>query len=404
MNAYSLFELSIILNLWFNYCNCKNGSLWGFIGFVDISFFTTRIIIQEVFGYLQKQPFNINLHGRLMKKLSFFIVPLFISLLFTSCDWFTSPEDLAPGRRDYVWEEDTIKVPEGHYTDMVRIWGYSPIDVWICGQAYISDHTIWHYDGTEWTNIDMNRFIIPFAVYGFSSNDVWIGTLESNIWHWDGYELQIYGNYTLPDYNDINIQNIWGPNPSEVFSVGYAKNNATGTTVGIIMKYNGTSWTFDQVYNNELTFLKIREYNNSGSFFVSSYVYSGVEMPYMLFSLHNNDLSIIFESNLYIDINEIEGNIYFGQGNQILKYNGSSFEVWRDFSNTNFLGRIWGRNESDFFTVNRDGLGHYNGTELITIYETNYRIENIQFFESDIFVLCHNNDTNRDIIIHGELD
>ena len=72
--------------------------------------------------------------------------------------------------------------------------------------------------------------------------------------------------------------------------------------------------------------------------------------------------------------------------------------VWKDFSETSHVGRVWGRSEKDFFTVGENGLNHYDGSNLITIYPTSMFINDVFVLESDVFILCDNK-----VIVLGKL-
>jgi hypothetical protein len=95
---------------------------------------------------------------------------------------------------------------------------------------------------------------------------------------------------------------------------------------------------------------------------------------------------------------EMNGRIYIIFGRKIYKHIKNQLVLWKDFSNTNYLGRIYGRSEKDFFGVASDGLAHYNGTDLITIYPTSFFIDDVFVMEKDIFMICENR-----IIVHGKL-
>lgn len=52
-------------------------------------------------------------------------------IILNTCDTTEPPKDeIEPGRRDYVWEVDTLEIP---FTYLHRIWGSSPNDVWAIG-------------------------------------------------------------------------------------------------------------------------------------------------------------------------------------------------------------------------------------------------------------------------------
>lgn len=85
-----------------------------------------------------------------------------------------------------------------------------------------------------------------------------------------------------------------------------------------------------------------------------------------------------------------------------------------DFTNTNFSGRLWGNSEKDFFTVNygndtiKPGIGHYNGTELITIVKWDsigWTVDDAAVFEKEAFFICSSLSIKSEkIVIHGRLE
>lgn len=110
------------------------------------------------------------------------------------------------------------------------------------------------------------------------------------------------------------------------------------------------------------------------------------------------NLKEIYSGQERTSVNEMAGRIYLCIGKKIYKYQNNQLTVWKDFSGTKHLGLIWGRSEKDFFTVGVDGLIHYNGTDLITIYPTDMFINAAFIFDSDVFILCNNR-----VIVHGKL-
>jgi hypothetical protein len=63
-----------------------------------------------------------------MKTVFFISVNLFLSFIILSCkNNPVSPNDITPGRRDYVWEVDTVNYL---CNPMFKMWNSSPSDVW----------------------------------------------------------------------------------------------------------------------------------------------------------------------------------------------------------------------------------------------------------------------------------
>ena len=58
----------------------------------------------------------------------------------------------------------------------------------------------------------------------------------------------------------------------------------------------------------------------------------------------------------------------------------------------------------DFFTVNVGSeLGHYNGSNLIDIFNVQAAIGEAMVFEKDIFIHGKEYDNLMDVVIHGKL-
>lgn len=162
------------------------------------------------------------------------IAVLFVNI---SCSrQITEPvDDPTPGRRDYVWTVDTVKIP---FNLLQRIWGSSPTDVWAVGPGGGLDQTIWHYDGTKWRTDGISRNIAPWSIFGFASNDVWICGEDGKIWHYDGSTWQQSGQYKT---NNISrIEDIWGTSSCDLYVMGFTF--ADVKLISIIMHYDGQTW------------------------------------------------------------------------------------------------------------------------------------------------------------------
>ena len=130
-------------------------------------------------------------------------------ILIIACDDNpATPEDL-PGRRDYTWKVDTLNYP---YNINTRIWGSSPSDVWAINSGY-SDKTIFHFDGNKWSTDGIPRRISPHSIWGFSADNIWMGGLSGEIWHYNGYSWSEKVVLTKDGNSQIVFTNMWGESP-----------------------------------------------------------------------------------------------------------------------------------------------------------------------------------------------
>ena len=104
-----------------------------------------------------------------MKKLILSTIALLI-ILITSCDSPTEViDDSQPGRRDYVWTVDTIKVDASGYLTPLRIWGSSPKNIWLTCSSDRPKYNLWHYVSEHLNallfpeNDDYILYIFPFC-------------------------------------------------------------------------------------------------------------------------------------------------------------------------------------------------------------------------------------------------
>ncbi len=113
------------------------------------------------------------------------VVPFLLSLaaLLHACkEDGGPPPPTTKDPRTYSWTVDTISYPGSFQTNMRGIWASSPTDVYIVGHNDRAFGIMFHFDGTDWTNVQLNQSeggtIYPpigelSKVFGFSSNNIY---------------------------------------------------------------------------------------------------------------------------------------------------------------------------------------------------------------------------------------
>lgn len=340
-----------------------------------------------------------------MKSLIAFLIILLL-LIIQSCDTTEPPPDDKPGRRDYVWTIDTLQIPEGR-SHPALMWGVNADNIWAIGTAYANAYQIWHYNGIRWNNYVPDRYIDPRGICGFNENNIWTSSLGTNslpaaFWHYNGSEWSKFSDISIQGYNNVVIQSIAGSSYNNIYAVGFADSIDGQTYKAIIFHFNGTLWSQENIPNIRNTFIQIFYDQVSGKFLITGWTFDTIDQ--FLYSYDGNRIQNIFSTQDGVILCSIHQSIYANVSSKLFKFNNGSFEMFKDFNSTNYTGNAWGRSEKDFFTVNSDGIGHYNGTDLITIYK---KLNSDWFpgggivFEKEGFFIWE--DSFSTFIIHGEL-
>jgi hypothetical protein len=181
-------------------------------------------------------------------------VPLvFILLQFGCNDNPVEPQFKDP--RSYTWTIDTLAYPGSFQTSMRDIWASSPRDVWIVGHNDQNRGLMWHYDGTNWTDVKLSTTqggniqgpIDLSAIYGFGPDNIFaVGKriydnpkpppnfLDSSlIIHFDGRQWR-----EMRVENGRFLRAIWGSSPSQLW---------VGGVTTTVFQYDGASWKRDSL-------------------------------------------------------------------------------------------------------------------------------------------------------------
>lgn len=341
------------------------------------------------------------------------LVILFLLLLNTCTENPINGDDnIPPGRRDYDW---TVFVNPFQGAFFRSLWGSSPNDIWVCGDAIDSRMTLWHFDGNNW--IPSNKYIIwPTYLLGFSSSDIWLSTANSEIWHYDGSDWTLFQKLEYPGFADVVIERMGGKAPNDIYASGFA--DSQEGYEGIILHFNGQEWSFLNIDKDQVSFFIVKYDANSSTYLLAASNWDGVGTPNRLYSLKGNSLVQLYAGEVSTTIDNIKGVVYIQQVNthlqfesRIYKYRNGGLELWKDFTNTQYISRIWGRSEADFFcnTTRRKGfergIGHYNGTDLITIYPIidDWSTSDAIVFDSEVVILFQNQFDNTNHLLIGRL-
>jgi hypothetical protein len=336
----------------------------------------------------------------LLTKITEIFLLAFFTFLTTCNTTEPSEDNVQPGRRNYVWEIDTLTAQSNLFY-LFSLWGSSPTNLWAVGHADASLNSLWNYNGNSWVKSGESLTSNLQSIFGFNASNIWIcDSPGGNIFHFDGTGWKNNGYFPYPEYSLTYFNNIWGPEPNEIYIAGSAYDEIKGSQA-ILLKYDGTKWEYINLPKKNVSLLRVRKSLDNKNLYFTAVEFSPTGDVYKLIKYDENVFDEIYSGAEVASVNEMNGKIYLAIGQKIFKHENNSPILWKDFTNTQYAGALYGRSEKDFFSLGKNGqLMHYNGTDLQVLYETNLTIFDVAVFEEDIFILCLGNSP---VVIHGML-
>lgn len=330
-----------------------------------------------------------------------------VSISFNSCDDSPTEPENKPGRRDYVWEVDTLNIP---FTILQGIWGSAPDDVWAIGPGGALDQTIYHFDGVSWKNDGKSRKISPLSIWGFAKNDVWLGGYEGRIWHYDGSEWSESLHIDHSDYIYSGFENIWGENKNNIWAVGVII--TASYREGLVYHFDGKAWSKVNIEFKHGDFLKIKR----GLKTSNNYYLWGIKEDNLhgdttiLFEYSGGDNLIEISKSPYGNgkwqfVQEIDDEIIFTINNKLFTYENNKLELFATNNFQHSYQAIFGRNRKDIFWVMEDGITHFNGIniEYILDVDSTHRLTDGILFQDNVFFLAVDFYNDLNLVYHGKI-
>ena len=343
-----------------------------------------------------------------MKKIILIFIATIVVMLNTCSDNPVNPGDnVPPGRRDYVWTVDTIDIP---FSTIRRLWGISPNDFWAIVSGSDLSRTIWHYDGNIWTTDGISRNLEPTAIFGFSSNNIWIGGSDGRIWYYDGNVWNEDTVLNVVPGKGIVFENIWGESRDNVYAVGAYTDDNLLFNNGVIAHYDGNAWSLVNIEPISNSLVKIYKDFYTNQYFLRSIKNSLQQDSTKILKFSGTNLTEIyggtFSRENVANMELIGREVYFVTGREINKYNGSQFETISVVNEPNYANGIWGRNQKDLFLAMLDGVAHYNGKDVQYLFKFDQSTTHLTagyVFDKVVFFSARNRIDGSTFIYKGEL-
>ncbi|MBI5808444.1 MAG: hypothetical protein HZA74_08575 [Ignavibacteriales bacterium] len=337
------------------------------------------------------------------------ILLIVVTIVSLSCQHTTEPE-LQPGRRDYVWTVDTIKAPHNVY---LHFWGDSPNNIWgVSSGSYLSV-AFAHYDGNKWVTYPVvSGMDSPVSIWGFNSNNIFVGTSDGCVWNYNGYTWNNFYDFKKNGQKQIVLQNIWGESANDFYVCGAYPDSAKFFNNSFIAHYHNQMWTLLDTKNMKGIVGAVYKNSKTSKLYAIVYKLGGLAHPdsSIIYEYNNGEFKKIYKSlwvyGLQSDIQYIKNEVYFVLGNQVAKRIGNQFQTYLMVNDSKFYQRIWGRNSNDIFLLMTDGLAHYNGSDIVYLFHFNKPMTQIfsaVLFENDVFFYISETSPNLNLVYHGKL-
>lgn len=312
------------------------------------------------------------------------------------------------GPRNYEWEIFDLNemAPENQYTN---IFGVTPDEVWIVGTAGDYDKTILRFNGDSLSLF--GQFLVdPTAIFGFDQNEIWFAGRAFDYWKYDGSLIYKFSTNRPSGYANSLMVDMWGDSKNNIYAVGSGTIDS-GTIKGFIMHYDGSSW--DYVINpvSYLHLIKIRKESTDTRYYILGVnEKQGEPESFRFYEFDGSTLKPFFLPDDSYTNNKnltlLDGDIFFYDNKEIYRLEFGKAEHYLSLNNTKVAGtQIWGRHPKDFFIKTWDGIGHYNGSDLATLFtiKDEFLLFNGLILESDVYFVGLLRDTFKYILVHGKI-
>ena len=347
-------------------------------------------------------------------------------LMFGSCRDNSVGPVIGPGPRDYAWKMDTLRT---EFNILTGLWGSSPNDVWAGGGGGTAANYLWHYDGKQWETWFENHphrvWCTARAIFGFASNDVWMGGQAfsdpgAGLAHWNGTEWGEYYHYEVQGAGPVYIVDIWGDRPDNVFAMGTALYaDSINSSCGFVLHYDGSTWHEVFMGDRGPQYHFLRMLGAGGVVYLAEWREDLGNPPNVVesvFELHGNQLTSVFSDTEdhvgMLVLASVGGAPYVTMAappnSRVYKYSWGNLIEQFHIASPNFEYVIGGRNDEDVFLSMADGLGHFNGSDYQYMYTwplNSLAIQRRAIFETEVFfTILDGSSVTHSLILHGRLN
>ncbi len=145
-----------------------------------------------------------------------------------------------------AWERLALPPWTGEYELFFHgLWAAAPGDLWIVG-AQDSAGAIWRGDGTTWSLMPIPPTTELWRVWGTSATDVWVGSAQGEVLHWNG---SAWARYPL----DASFtHDLLGTRSDDVLVVTARPGGSSSSWP--VFRWDGAQWNREHAFDNEIVY------------------------------------------------------------------------------------------------------------------------------------------------------
>ncbi len=328
--------------------------------------------------------------------------------------------------RELTWRVDTLAYPGSFQTLLSDIWGSSAKDVYVVGSNSNNRGLMWHFDGKSWTDVKLGvtqggtivGAIDLEDIYGFGPNDIWaVGDhirnnpnpppnfLDSSLLiHFDGGRWR-----EIPTPAGRTLTAVWGLSSNDLWIAGLQ---------GTLFHYDGTmvkdeAFPFTATSDIDTFYVPISIVGSSSGELYMLLADNAFGGRQFFFLQRENDRWGVKDNNFFFHSSGLwmsPSGILYVSGQSVYKRQGGTWNKILDGFNTLYSIGIYGTDDNNIFAVGRSNVApypgaiyHYNGSDWFNF--QNLNITDFVYFDvwtdgREVFVLGHRG--NQSVVLHGK--
>lgn len=277
------------------------------------------------------------------------------------------------------------------------MWGLEPTNIYS-----VSSARLWKFNGESWNRISEQDY--SQAIFGFSNENIWTSGNDGKIFHFDGSQWKLSFQYFDVDKMiTSHINDFYGKSWNDLYAVGTYGSEIDSMYYGFILHYDGRKWEEEYVSRSNEQF-QIVQSGIQGIFIRGVKYYAFSRDTVMLYKYRNGGVeeAIVMPEERISDhlwVNAINNEILVLERNKLKVYPSNTLI---EFPDSYTVYGFFGRSRKDLFLNTSEGIKHYNGEDIVTLFDGKL-YNNYLILENDVFFCVYDYSKQKYLFYHGSI-